>query len=129
MEQSKLLGKITRSPTERNISLAFQNLFITSHKDFDDRFESVIKTFQPKISFDIDEVRYRKRKRRDLTAIHEQIMKMNDTVIQSDVIESALKELLKQNVFSNHETSHGFDSFSETQKYSHQTIQLPKRNH
>ena len=38
-------------------------------------------------------------------------MKMDDTVIHSDVIESALKELLRQDVFSNHETSHGFDSF------------------
>ena len=51
------------------------------------------------------------RKRPDLTAIHKQIIKMDDTIIDSDILESVLKELLKQNVISNHETSHEFDSF------------------
>ena len=83
---------MTQSPTENNISLAFQNLFITSNKDYDDHFESMIKTFQTKILFAIDEITYRK-KRPDLTAIHEQIMKIDDTNIDSGVMESVLEEL------------------------------------
>ena len=95
---------MTRSPTENNISLAFQNLSI------------------------------KKRKSTDVSAFHELIMKMDDKITDSDVIvgniiESVLKELLEQNVISNHKTSHGFDSFFQNPEISHRTIQLPKKNH
>ena len=43
--------------TENKISLAFQNLSITSDKDYNVRFESIVKTFQPKILFAIIEIK------------------------------------------------------------------------
>lgn len=39
---------MVETPTENKISLAFQNLSITSDKDYDDRFESIIKHFDLK---------------------------------------------------------------------------------
>ena len=44
-----------QSPTKNNISFSFQNLSIASEKEYDDRFGPVIKIFQPKILFAIDE--------------------------------------------------------------------------
>ena len=63
-----------------------------SDKDLDDCFKSIIKTFEPKTLFRIDEIEYKKRKQPDITTIHEQIMKMDNAIIDSDVIESVLKE-------------------------------------
>ena len=63
-----------------------------SDKDLDDRFKSIIKTFEPKTLFRIEEFEYKKRKQPDITTIHEQIMKMDNAIIDSDVIESVLKE-------------------------------------
>ena len=39
-----------------------------------------------------------KKKRSDLTSIYEQIMIMDDAILDSDVRESVVNELLKQNV-------------------------------
>ena len=48
----------------------------------------------------------REKKRSDLTSIDEQIMIMDDTILNSDVRESVVNELLKQNVILNHKTPH-----------------------
>ena len=48
---------MVETPTENKISLAFQNLSITSGKDYNGHFESIVKTFQPKILFAIIEIK------------------------------------------------------------------------
>ena len=53
---------MTQSPRVNNISVVYQNLSITSDKEYDNRFESIIKAFQPKTLFGIGEIRYRKGK-------------------------------------------------------------------
>ena len=102
---------MTQFSIERNVSLAFQNLSITSNKNCDDWFESIIKSFQPKVLFDIDKIKYRKRKRPNLTAIHKQIKGIDNKIIDGDVRELVLNEFLKQYVISNHKSSKGFDLF------------------
>ena len=45
-------------------------------------------------------------------------MKTDDTITDSDVIESMLKELLKQSVIPNNKISHSFDSISQNPEIS-----------
>ena len=55
------------------------------------------------------------------------MMTMDNAIIDSDVTESVLKKSLKQNVISNHKTSHVFDAFFQNPEISSSDDSASKR--
>ena len=106
--------------TEKDISIAFEKLAITSNGgDHCKTATTIFSHFKSKILEAIDEIRQKKR-RPDIDAIYEHIMKSEVSHADKNLIETIIAELTKQNVIINKKTCHGRDSFfkSSTAKQS-----------
>ena len=71
---------------------------------------TIFSHFKSKILAAIDEIRQKKR-RPDIDAIYEHIMKSEASNAGKNLIETIIAELTKQNVIINKKTCHGLDSF------------------
>ena len=97
--------------TEKDISIAFEKLAITSNGgDHCKTPTTIFSHFKSKILAAIDEIRQKKR-RPDSDAIYEHIMKSEASNADKNLIETIIAELTKQNVIINKKTCHGLDSF------------------
>ena len=97
--------------TEKDISIAFEKLAITSNDgDHCKTPTTIFSHFKSKMLAAIDEIRQKKR-RPDSDAIYEQIMKSEASNADKNLIETIIAELTKQNVIINKKTCHGLDSF------------------
>ena len=93
--------------TEKDISIAFEKLAITSNGgDHCKTPTTIFSHFKSKILATIDEIR-----RPDSDAIYEHIMKSEASNADKNLIETIIAELTKQNVIINKKTCHGLDSF------------------
>ena len=97
--------------TEKDISIAFEKLAITSNGgDYCKTPTTIFSHFKSKILAAIDEIRQKKR-RPDSDAIYEHIIKSEASNADKNLIETIIAELTKQNVIINKKTCHGLDSF------------------
>ena len=106
--------------TEKDISIAFGKLAITSNGgDHCKTPKTIFSHFKSKILAAIDKIR-QKKKRPDIDATYERIMKSEASNADKSLIETVIAELTKQNVIINKKTCHGLDSFykSSTAKQS-----------
>ena len=106
--------------TEKDISIAFEKLAITSNGgDHCKTPTTIFSQYKSKILAAIDEIGQKKR-RPDIGAICEHIMKSEASNSDKNLIEAILAELTKQDVIINKKTCHCLDSFykSSTAKQS-----------
>ena len=100
--------------TEKNISITFEKLAITLNGGDHCKIPTTIFSyFKSKILAAIDEIRQEKR-RPDIEAIYEHIMKSEPSNGDKNLIETIIAELTKQNVFINKKTCRGLDSFHKS---------------
>ena len=97
--------------TEKDISIAFEKLAIMSNGgDHCKATTTGFSHFKSKILAAIDEIRQKKR-RPDINASYEHIMKSEASNADKNLIETIIAELTKQNVIINKKRCHGLDSF------------------
>ena len=97
--------------TEKDISIAFEKLAITSNgRDHCNTPTTIFSYFKSTVLAAIDEIRQKKR-RPDSDATYEHIMKSEVTNADKNLIETIIAELTKQNVIIDKKTCHGLDSF------------------
>ena len=95
--------------SEKDISIAFEQLAIRSNGgDHCKTPTTIFLHFKSKILVAIDEIR-QKKKRPDIDAIYEHIMKSEASNTGKNLIEAIIAELTKQNVIK--KTCNGLDSF------------------
>ena len=97
--------------TEKDISIAFEKLAITSNGgDHCQTPTTIFSHSKSKILAAIDEIRQKKRCP-DIDAIYEHIMKSEASNADKNLIETIIVELTKQNVIITKKTCHGLGSF------------------
>ena len=70
-----------------------------------------LQLFKPKILNAIEIIRDKKKKRPDIDTIYDYIMRTEVSNADKTLMENIVKELIKQNILKNKETTQGLDSF------------------
>ena len=92
--------------TEKDISIAFEKLAITSNGgDHCKTPTTIFSHFRSKILVATDKIRVKKRCP-DIDAIYEHIMKSEASNVDKNLIEMIIAELTKQNIIINKTTCH-----------------------
>ena len=93
------------TPTESDISIAFENLSIISNSE-----NTICTEYEPKIVKAIKEIR-NKKKRPDTDAIFDYISRLEASNIDIKTIDSVIQDCIKRKTITNKKTPQGLDSF------------------